>query len=112
MFADCTGDGAVGFLAGADYREGREARSEFGESMAPEEADDRHLGASLLWNSKDTGEPSSFPEFSYGLCFTDSSAIKASKFRWDWETGLDMDMIRDVEKIRDYGLLVIYSNWS
>lgn len=112
LFADCTGDGSVGFLAGADYREGRESRSEFGESMAPEEADNRHLGASLLWNSKDTGAPSSFPEFSYGLSFTDSSAVKASKFRWDWETGLDMDMIKDVEKIRDYGLLVIYSNWS
>lgn len=35
VFADCTSDGTVGFLAGADYRMGRESRYEFGESRAP-----------------------------------------------------------------------------
>ena len=31
LFSDCTGDGTIGYLAGADWRMGREARSEFGE---------------------------------------------------------------------------------
>lgn len=35
LFADCTGDGTVGFLAGADFRMGRESRDEFGEELAP-----------------------------------------------------------------------------
>ena len=49
LFADCTGDGTVGYLAGADYRYGREAQVEFGESLAPEEADRFVLGASVQW---------------------------------------------------------------
>jgi hypothetical protein len=35
LFADCTGDGTIGFLAGADYAMGREGRDEFGEPTAP-----------------------------------------------------------------------------
>lgn len=35
MFLDCTGDGIIGFLAGAQYRLGREAQHEYNESWAP-----------------------------------------------------------------------------
>ncbi len=31
---------------------------------------------------------------------------------WTWETGMNFDQINDFERIRDYGLLVVYSNWS
>jgi len=31
LFSDCTGDGEIGFLAGADYRMGRESKEETGE---------------------------------------------------------------------------------
>ena len=31
---------------------------------------------------------------------------------WTWETGMNLDQITDFERIRDYGLLVVYSNWS
>src|SRR5689334_12306618 len=33
LFIDCTGDSRLGFEAGAEMRSGREARSEFGESL-------------------------------------------------------------------------------
>lgn len=112
LFADCTGDGTLGVLAGADYVQGREARNVYGESMAPETADNMHLGASLLWNSMETEEPSAFPEFEYGLAFSDSTVVNATKSMWYWETGLNEDMISEVEKIRDFGLLAVYSNWS
>ena len=112
LFADCTGDGTLGVLAGADYTQGREARSVYGESMAPETADDMHLGASLLWNSRKTDSPSSFPEFEYGLHFTDSTVQKVTRSEWYWETGLEDDMITEVERIRDFGLLAVYSNWA
>ena len=39
LFADCTGDGSVGYLAGAHYLIGREGRDEFGEPSAPERGD-------------------------------------------------------------------------
>lgn len=112
LFADCTGDGTLGVLAGADYVEGREARSTYNESMAPEVADDMHLGASLLWNSRKADGPSEFPEFEYGLHFTDSTVQKVTRSEWYWETGLEEDMITEVERIRDFGLLAVYSNWS
>ena len=31
---------------------------------------------------------------------------------WKWETGMRLDPVRDAEKIRDYGMLVVYANWS
>jgi len=39
MFIDCSGDGWLGYFAGAEYRYGREASSEFNESLAPKESD-------------------------------------------------------------------------
>lgn len=48
IFIDCTGDGWVGFWAGAVFRKGREARAEFGESLAPEAADSRTMGNTLM----------------------------------------------------------------
>lgn len=47
FFIDCTGDGWVGHWAGAAYRRGREARSEFDEPAAPEKADAFSLSTSL-----------------------------------------------------------------
>lgn len=112
LFADCTGDGTVGFLAGADYRYGREASSEFGESLAPEKADSIVMGASVQWYSKATGKKSKFPVFDYGLGFDENSAEKVTMGEWTWETGMNRDMLHEFEYIRDYGMAVIYSNWS
>ncbi len=39
MFIDCSGDGWLGYYAGAEFRQGREASSEFDESLAPKKAD-------------------------------------------------------------------------
>ena len=110
LFADCTGDGTIGFLAGADYRYGREARSEFGESLAPEEADNFVMGASVQWYSSEARRP--FPVFEYGLNFNDESVQRVTMGEWTWETGMLHDMTTNFEYIRDYGMAVIYSNWS
>lgn len=112
LFSDCTGDGTVGYLAGADYRMGRESREEFGESIAPEKADKMTMGASVQWYSVETDGPSTFPEFDYGIEFTDESYERVTMGEWTWETGMNFDQIKDFERIRDYGMLVIYSNWS
>lgn len=112
LFADCTGDGTIGFLAGADFRYGREAASEFGESLAPEKADNAVMGASVQWYSKKTPKASKFPVFDYGLNFTPESVQKVTMGEWTWETGMLHDMTTQFEYVRDYGLAVIYSNWS
>ncbi len=67
IFIDCTGDGWVGFWAGADFRQGRESRSEFGESLAPEKADSHTMGNTLFVASFREESPAPFhcPEWAY-----------------------------------------------
>jgi len=112
LFADCTGDGTIGFLAGADYAMGREGRDEFGEPSAPDKADKMTMGSSVQWYSVENDKPVSFPEFHYGLEFNETNTEKVTMGEWTWETGMNLDQIYDFERIRDYGLLVVYSNWS
>lgn len=112
LFSDCTGDGTIGFLAGADYRIGRESKLEFGESRAPEVADSLTMGTSVQWYSKDTGKPSDFPVFEYGIDFNEENSEKVTVGEWTWETGMNVDQINNFEYVRDYGLMVVYSNWS
>lgn len=111
LFSDCTGDANLGFMAGADWRMGREGRDEFGESLAPEHGDSMTMGASVQWYSVD-GDRSRFPEFSYGVEFNEENCENVFHGEWQWETGLDRDQIMEAERIRDYGMLVVYSNWS
>ena len=112
LFADCTGDGSIGFLAGADFATGRENKSIYNEKSAPEKADSLTMGGSVQWYSKVEDAPSSFPIFSYGLPFNEESAEKVVMGEWTWETGMNLNQIDDYERIRDYGLMVVYSNWS
>ena len=112
LFADCTGDGNLGYMAGADFKMGREAREEFNESTAPEVADKMTMGASVMWYSKDLKKTSTFPLFKYGMTFDKNSCEKITRGDWTWETGMNKNQIDDFEYIRDYGMLVIYSNWS
>ncbi|MHB1035189.1 MAG: FAD-dependent oxidoreductase [Pirellulales bacterium] len=98
LFADCTGDGTVGFLAGADWE------------MLPQ----GHLGSSNLWRSVDTGEPSPFPRCPWALDLTGKPFPRDLKQLgvWFWEGGFSQDTIRDVEAIRDNNLRAIYGAWD
>lgn len=112
LFADCTGDGTVGYLAGAQYHIGREARADYGESLAPEKADKMTLGSSVQWYSVKGERAKRFPEFNYGVTFNETTAEKVYRGDWTWETGLNKDQLGDFERVRDYGLMVVFSNWS
>jgi hypothetical protein len=113
LFSDCTGDGTLGYLAGADYRMGRESRSETGESLASEKADDFTLGTSNLWASLPKEQPSGFPETPWAIQFSDEYHIDDHKADWQWETGFgNFNTIYEAEKIRDHNLRAIYGNWS
>lgn len=57
-FVDATGDATVGFLAGAEWRYGRESRSEFGEHLAPLEGTTAGiLGSTIPMRAKNFGRP-------------------------------------------------------
>ncbi len=112
LFADCTGDGNLGYLAGADYRVGREQKSETGESGAPEKSDSLVMGTSVQWYAEETAEPSSFPECPWAVQFNEETCFKVTRGDWDWEAGLTRDQIMEIEFIRDYAFRVTYGNWD
>ncbi len=112
LFADCTGDGTIGFLAGAEYMSGRESRSTFNEPTAPEVADNLTMGISVQWFSEKMDTPIGFPDIDWGLPWSEDKSFAITRGDWDWETGMGKDMVRETEFIRDYGLLVVFSNWS
>ncbi len=112
LVVDCTGDGVIGVLAGAEYRYGRESREETGEATAPDKADSMTMGASVQWYSHETKEPVTFPEIKWGLAFNDITCEKVKMGEWTWETGMKFHQVTEFERVRDYGMLVVYSNWS
>ena len=112
LFSDCTGDATIGYLAGADWAMGREGRDEYGESLAPEQPDSLVMGASIQWYSKDMKKKTSFPHFEYGVRFDAENCEPVTMGEWKWETGMNRNQVSEAERVRDYGLLVIYSNWS
>ena len=112
LFADCTGDATVGWLAGADYRYGHESREQTGESLAPPQADRQTMGASVMWYSLPTDEPAPFPDCPWAVQFNQQTYQHALSGDWDWETGFRWDQVEQIEKIRDHGLRAVYGNWA
>ena len=112
VFADCTGDGTIGYIAGASFMMGRESKNQFGESMALDKNDKMTMGASVQWYSEEKAQAVAFPTIDWGIKFNEESSQKVKMGEWTWETGMHLNQIEDFERIRDYGLLVIYSNWS
>ena len=112
VYSDCTGDGTIGYLAGADYAMGRESRSDYNEPSAPEKGDKMTMGSSVQWYSVEESEQSDFPLFEYGLDFNEESCQRVTMGEWTWETGMNYNQCEEFERIRDYGLMVVYSNWS
>lgn len=112
LFADCTGDATIGVLAGAKYMTGRENSKEFGESTAPEEADNLTMGSSVQWFAEDKSGAVPFPNIKWGIEWNEDKAEHLIRGDWNWETGMGIDQVNEFERIRDYGLLVVYSNWS
>ena len=119
-FLDCTGDGLIGHLAGAEYRIGREARHEFDEAWAPEEADAELLGSTILFYTKDVGRPVDFvaPESAKDITKTPipTSRILRSgdsgAHYWSIEWGGHLDTVDDNEAIRDELKSVIFGIWD
>ena len=67
IFIDATGNGTLGYFAGAEYRIGREARGEFDEKDAPEKPDGETMGNTIYFVARDMGHPVRFikPDWAY-----------------------------------------------
>jgi hypothetical protein len=124
-FLDSTGDGCVGFLAGADH----------------DVTETGHMGASNLWNIKclcededplsselqTACEEASFPRCPWAVDLADKpfpgrdwgkttpvtgDTRPISIGNWYWENGFDRDPISDMERIRDQNLRAMYGAWD
>ena len=111
-FADCTGDGAVGYLAGANWSMGREGKADYDEPSAPEKGDKMTMGSSVQWNTADAGKETTYPDLPWAIRFTAETIRPSVHGDWDWEGGMDRDQITDMERIRDNGLRAAYGHWS
>ncbi len=119
LFCDASGDGIVGFLAGAAFRMGAESKEEFGEKFAPAKEYGELLGHSLYFYSKDVGKPIKFvaPSFAHDV------TQKVPKFRsfntnefgcrlWWIEYGGRLDTVHDTEAIKWELWKVVYGVWN
>ena len=118
-FADCSGDSILAPLSGAEFRYGREASAEHGESIEPEQADDKTMGMSCLIQCRETDSPQRFiaPTWANkyesaedlpnrGLNFTPQQNF------WWLEIGGEQDTVHDCEEIRDELLKVAFGVWD
>lgn len=119
QFADCTGEGLLGYMAGADYRVGREASSEHQESIAPEKSDKKTMGMSLLIQLREYSEPQPFTAPPWAHTFkTDDDLpkrghhINSDTNFWWFEVGGEDDSIHDTEDLREELLKIAYGVWD
>jgi hypothetical protein len=132
-FADCTGDGTVGVLAGADFEVAKEGV----------------MGATNLWHTLDQSDPvqvlhceckdkealaisvqagqvaAPFPRCPWALdlattAFPGRGALVSqsspnglgSLGGWFWESGFYQDQVADIERIRDNNFRAMYGAWD
>ncbi len=119
QFIDCTGDGLISYLAGAEYMFGREGRNVFGEPNAVEKSDTVTMGNSIQFRALDAGRPVPFerPDWAYDY----SSAEWAGRISWVEITsgywwlelgGTEWNIIDDAELTRDEMLKIIFGIWD
>ncbi len=119
LFCDASGDGIVGFKAGASFRIGAESKFEFGEGFTPSKEFGELLGHTIYFYSKDTGKPVKYVAPSYAL----KDVSKIPRFRniktgdhgcnfWWFEYGGRRDTIHDTEEIKWELWSIVYGVWD
>jgi len=117
MYLDCTGDCRLGLESGAEMRTGREAKSEFNETLALDKADNHTLGSSILFTARDYGKPIPFTPPKWARKVTKAQlafrGINSWEYGYWWiEWGGQIDTIRDNERIRFELLSIVLGVWD
>ncbi len=119
LFCDASGDGILGFLAGAAFRMGAESKEEFNEGMAPDEGYGHLLGHSIYFYSKDTGKPVSYTAPAFALKdlgdipkYRKFDAKSSGTAFWWIEYGGRLDTVHATEDIKWELWKVVYGVWN
>ena len=117
-FVDSTGDGWIGFWAGAAFSYGRESastydegREEWGEIWSPEEADNFVMGSSVLWQTEIKESAREFPQMPWAKDVANDHIAIAGEWYWEFSRN-DLHQIHDSEDIRDHMLRAIYGSFA
>lgn len=117
IYADCTGDGRLGYEAGAHYTTGREPAEQYNEPGAIRHRDTHRLGSTLLFTTRDMGKPMPFTAPSWARTFTEEDLKLRDHSQWEFgywwvEFGGMLDTIKDNEMIRDELLAIMLGVWD
>jgi hypothetical protein len=98
VYADCTGHGTIGYLAGAHWE------------MTPRQ----RMGMSNMWLWEETDHCVPFPETPWALDLDLSDFPYPRDFhgQWFWESGFDQDPIQNAEAIRDWNLRAVFGAFN
>ena len=119
MFADCSGDSILAPLTGAEFRIGREAKSEFGETLAQDQPDKHTMGMSCLLQAREMSTPQKFIPPSWAYSYPTEESLpprghrmgRSQNFWWVELGGMD-DSIADTETLRDELLKTMFGIWD
>ena len=128
MFIDDTGDGTIGYLAGAEYMYGREGKAKWNENIAPTVEDEGVLLSSLSFYTKDFHRemPYQLPEFASEMKeefqktlsfreipdrIPEDARYDGYRFQWYYETGAGRDQMLENESIMEDHSKLIYNVW-
>jgi len=118
LFIDTTGDGVLGYRAGAAFHWGQEGRDEYGETLAPEKPTDEVMGNTLFFRARDTGKPIEFrrpawtAEFPTEADLTERDHGFIEGGYWWIEVGYPLHPIKDNEEIRHEALRQLLGVWD
>ena len=122
-FADCSGDGIVGSGAGAFFKYGIEAASEYNEPFCPEESKKETMGLSLQLKARDTGRPIPFKKpkwINFELNEADFGPYRPVNEHffpdtggfWWLEWGGELDTVHDTMLIKDEVQKITIAVWD
>lgn len=120
LFCDSSGDGILGFLAGAAFRMGAEPKEEFDEGFARGDDFGHLLGHSIYFYTKDTGQPVPFVAPSFALKDIEQKIPRYREFKsnedgcrlWWIEWGGRLDTVHETETIKWELWRVAYGVWD
>jgi hypothetical protein len=120
LFLDSSGDGVLGFQAGAAFRMGAEPAAEFDEPFAPAEEYGSLLGHSLYFYTKDVGYPVPFQAPAFAHPDIEGAVPRWRDFRsgdhgcrlWWIEWGGRLDTVHDSERIKWELWKLAYGVWG
>ena len=119
VFIDCTGDGWVGYYAGAAYMFGREAQSEYNEWPAPEMRDNLTMSGCLMdrcvaytYSVRSDPVPYTTPAWADVLPAGFTRRVNKISPSWWIEHGGRFDDVADPERARDELVRISFAYWG